>query len=101
VAAAVLEPHGAVSEPVARAMAEGAAQRFGVRAAVAVTGIAGPGGGTETKPVGTVWIAWVVDGVVGSRRTLLPGSRHEIRARAAQAALLLLYRALSAPAGEP
>jgi nicotinamide-nucleotide amidase len=101
VAAAVLETHGAVSEPVARAMVEGAAQRFGVRAAVAVTGIAGPSGGTETKPVGTVWVAWVVDGVVGSRRTLLPGSRHEIRARAAQAALLLLYRALSAPAGEP
>jgi nicotinamide-nucleotide amidase len=101
VAAAALETHGAVSEPVARAMAEGAAQRFGVRAAVAVTGIAGPGGGSETKPVGTIWIAWVVDGVVGSRRTLLPGTRHEIRARAAQAALLLLYRALSGPAEEP
>jgi nicotinamide-nucleotide amidase len=100
VPAALLEEHGAVSEPVARAMAEGAASRFGVGAAVAVTGIAGPGGGTETKPVGTVWLAWVLNGITASRRTLFPGNRHEIRARAAQAALLLLYRALERPPGE-
>jgi PncC family amidohydrolase len=100
VPAALLEEHGAVSEPVARTMAEGAASRFGVGAAVAVTGIAGPGGGTETKPVGTVWLAWVLNGVTGSWHTLFPGNRHEIRARAAQAALLLLYRALERRPGE-
>lgn len=97
----VLTEHGAVSEPVARAMAEGAAKRFAVRAAVAVTGIAGPGGGTEEKPVGTVWIACALDGVVRSRRSVFPGSRHEVRARAAQASLLLLYRALTGLAAEP
>ncbi len=97
----VLTEHGAVSEPVARAMAEGAAKRFAVRAAVAVTGIAGPGGGTEEKPVGTVWIACALDGVVRSRRNVFPGSRHEVRARAAQASLLLLYRALTGLAAEP
>ena len=93
--------HGAVSEPVARAMAEGAAKRFAVRAAVAVTGVAGPGGGSEDKPVGTVWIACALDGVVRSRRSVFPGSRHEVRARAAQASLLLLYRALKGLATEP
>jgi nicotinamide-nucleotide amidase len=101
VPAPMLETHGAVSEPVARAMAEGAAQRFGAGAAVAVTGIAGPGGGTEAKPVGTVWMACALDGAVRSRRSVFPGSRHEIRARAAQAVLLLLYRTLSGTAGEP
>jgi nicotinamide-nucleotide amidase len=90
----LLEAEGAVSEPVARAMAEGAATRFGVQAAVAVTGIAGPGGGSPEKPVGTVWMACAHDGVVRARRSLLPGNRHEIRARAAQASLLLLYRSL-------
>src|SRR5918998_2270807 len=91
----LLAEHGAVSEPVARAMVMGAITRFGVRAAVAVTGVAGPGGGSPEKPVGTVWLATVVDREVASRRSLFPGSRHEIRARAAQAALLQLYRRLS------
>jgi nicotinamide-nucleotide amidase len=94
VPAALIDEHGAVSEPVARAMAEGAAQRFGVDAALAVTGIAGPGGGTESKPVGTVWIASSLSGRPETRRVLLPGSRHEIRARATQAALHLLFRQL-------
>jgi nicotinamide-nucleotide amidase len=90
----LLSEHGAVSEPVARAMVMGAITRFGVRAAVAVTGVAGPGGGSPEKPVGTVWLATALDGEVASRRSLFPGSRHEIRARAAQAALLQLYRRL-------
>lgn len=94
VPAALIDEHGAVSEPVARAMAEGAARRFGVDAALAVTGIAGPGGGTESKPVGTVWIASFLSGRPETRRVLLPGSRHEIRARAVQAALHLLFRQL-------
>ncbi|HEY3011725.1 MAG TPA: competence/damage-inducible protein A [Gemmatimonadales bacterium] len=96
VPAVLLVEHGAVSEPVARAMAEGAARRFEVAAAVSVTGIAGPGGGSETKPVGTVWIGCALNGITETRRLLFPGTRHEIRARAAQAALFLLYRMLSA-----
>jgi nicotinamide-nucleotide amidase len=97
----MLEEHGAVSEPVARIMAENVARRFGVAAAISVTGIAGPGGGTEDKPVGTVWLACTLDGELESRRSLFPGTRHEIRARAAQAALLLLYRRLERSASEP
>ena len=93
----LLVEHGAVSEPVARAMASGAARRFGVGASLSVTGIAGPGGGSVEKPVGTVWLGCALEGRVETRRALFPGSRHEIRARAAQAALLLLHRLLSAP----
>jgi nicotinamide-nucleotide amidase len=92
---ALLAEHGAVSEAVARAMAEGAARRFGVAGAISVTGVAGPGGGSPEKPVGTVWLACALAGVVEARRSLLTGTRHEIRARAAQAALLLCYRRLS------
>jgi nicotinamide-nucleotide amidase len=91
---ALLAEHGAVSEPVARAMAQGAAQRFGVDAALSVTGIAGPGGGSPSKPVGTVWFGCALAGAVETRRVLFAGTRHEIRARAAQAALMLLYRRL-------
>ncbi len=91
----LLAEHGAVSEPIARAMAEGAARRFGVAAAISVTGIAGPGGGTPEKPVGTVWIGCCFNGLLEARRSVFPGSRHEVRARATQAALFLLYRRLS------
>jgi nicotinamide-nucleotide amidase len=86
--------HGAVSEPVAQAMAQGASQRFRVEAALSVTGIAGPGGGSPSKPVGTVWFGLATHGSVQSRRILFAGTRHEIRARAAQAALMLLHRHL-------
>jgi nicotinamide-nucleotide amidase len=96
VSAALVAEHGAVSEPIVRAMAQGAAQRFGVPAALAVTGIAGPGGGSPEKPVGTVWIGCVLRDDVEARRIMLPGNRHEIRARAGQAALLLLYRRILA-----
>jgi nicotinamide-nucleotide amidase len=96
VPAALLAEHGAVSEPIARAMAQEAAQRFGVPAALSVTGIAGPAGGSPEKPVGTVWIGCVLRGEVESRGMMFPGNRHEIRARAAQAALLLLYRRILA-----
>jgi len=98
---AVLAEHGAVSEPVARLMAEGAARRFGVAAAISVTGIAGPGGGTPEKPVGTVWIGCSYNGSAETRCSVFPGSRHEVRARAAQAALFLLYRRLSPPTHRP
>jgi nicotinamide-nucleotide amidase len=86
--------HGAVSEPVALAMARGAAERLGADAAVSVTGVAGPGGGSDAKPVGTIWYGVAYEGAVAAHRALLPGSRHDIRARAAQAALHLLLRRL-------
>jgi len=86
--------HGAVSEQVALAMARGAMERLGADAAVSVTGIAGPGGGSAEKPVGTVWFGVAHGKEVIARRALFPGSRHDIRARAAQAALHLLLRRL-------
>ncbi|HKT60628.1 MAG TPA: competence/damage-inducible protein A [Gemmatimonadales bacterium] len=87
---------GAVSESVACAMALGAIRELGVHLSVAVTGIAGPTGGTEAKPVGTVWLA-VADGeVVEARRIQIPGDRHNVRVRAAQGALALLDRRLKA-----
>ena len=90
----LIERHGAVSEEVARAMALGAARRFGVDLAAAVTGIAGPSGGTAEKPVGTVWLATALREEVDATRILLPGPRANIRARSAQAALFLLFRRL-------
>jgi nicotinamide-nucleotide amidase len=94
----LLRQHGAVSGEAAAAMALGAARRLEVPLALAVTGIAGPGGGSETKPVGTVWLATALDGVAGTTRVQLPGSRDEIRMRAAQASLLLALRRLRATA---
>lgn len=101
VPADLIRRHGAVSEAVVRAMAEGALRRLGVAAAIAVTGIAGPSGGTPEKPVGTVWLAAALDGETTARRSVLPGGRAEVRARAAQAALFLLYRRLQPAAKLP
>lgn len=95
VSEALLEQHGAVSEPVARAMAAGAAQKFGVPAALSVTGIAGPAGGTPDKPVGLVYLGGSLDGATWVTRSVFPGDRGEIRARAAQAALFGLWRRLA------
>ena len=86
----LLERHGAVSEPVVRAMVEGARRTFGVDAAVGITGIAGPDGGTPEKPVGTVWLAAAGGGRVETLGRRMGGGREEIRARSAQAALNLL-----------
>ena len=94
VPAAMLAEHGAVSEPVARAMAEGAAARLGAGLTIAVTGIAGPGGGTAEKPVGTVWFATHYRGVTKSVKQIQFGERDEIRARSAQVALYLMWRRL-------
>ncbi len=89
-----LERHGAVSDQVAREMAEGVCRRTGAETAIAVTGIAGPSGGSEDKPVGTVWLAARVKDVVASRRRFYPGTRDMVRARAAQGGLDLLRRTL-------
>ncbi len=93
---ALIEEHGAVSEQVAEAMARGALARFEADTAVSVTGIAGPGGGTEDKPVGTVWwSAQTSDGRVLTRSALMPGGRADIRERSALVAMHLLRRLLS------
>ena len=94
VPAGVIRAHGAVSEPVVRAMAAGIRTAIGVDAALAITGIAGPGGGTGEKPVGTVWIALDFRSEVQSRRFVMVGDRGEIRHRSAQAAMEMLRRTL-------
>jgi nicotinamide-nucleotide amidase len=86
--------HGAVSEPVARAMVEGVAERLGATASVAVTGIAGPTGGTPDKPIGTVWLAAHLGSVTETAMRRFPGGREDVRQRSAQAALDLLRRLL-------
>lgn len=96
VPAELMAAHGAVSEEVARAMADGALRRLGVDLALAVTGIAGPAGGTADKPVGTVWFALASRERTDARRIVFLGSRREIRERAAQTALYLLDRRLLA-----
>ncbi len=92
----LLAAHGAVSEPVARAMVEGVCRRLGTGAGVSITGVAGPGGGTPEKPVGLVWIATRVGDDTRSYRHQLFGDRSEIRIRASQAALVRLRQHLSA-----
>ena len=93
---ALIETHGAVSEPVAEAMAAGALERFGADIAVAITGIAGPGGGTAEKPVGTVcFTVKLADGPTDTRTLRLPGNRSDIRERSTTVAMHLLHRALS------
>lgn len=89
-----IREHGAVSEPVVRAMASGIRAALGVGAALAITGIAGPDGGSADKPVGTVWIALDLGGDVQARRFAMVGDRAEIRHRSAQAALEMLRRRL-------
>ncbi len=85
---ATLEAHGAVSEETAMAMASGALKHSHAQAALAISGIAGPGGGTPQKPVGLVCYGWALeDGTVMSSICRLDGDREEIRSRAVAAAL--------------
>jgi nicotinamide-nucleotide amidase len=99
--AALIAEHGAVSEAVARAMAHGAAERAGVDLGVAVTGIAGPGGATPGKPVGTVWLALAVRTSAGelqlqAERLQLPGDRAAVREQTVRVALQRLLSAATA-----
>jgi nicotinamide-nucleotide amidase len=95
VAPALIEQHGAVSPEVAAAMANGALAKFGCDVAIAITGIAGPGGGTEEKPVGTVcWCAMRADGATIARDVRMPGDRNEIRDRSTTVGMHLLRRLL-------
>lgn len=89
-----LREHGAVSEQVAREMAAGISRLMRAQVGIAITGIAGPGGGTAEKPVGLVWIAVSADGTVRTSHRVHPGNREEIRERAAQTALDLVRRML-------
>ncbi len=93
VPAAVLAEHGAVSEEVAHAMARGALARAPVQLAVAVTGIAGPGGAVPGKPVGTVWLAWGRSALLQTERLQLAGDRDAVRQATVLAALQRLIRA--------
>jgi nicotinamide-nucleotide amidase len=91
----LIQVHGAVSEPVAEAMVAGALRRFDADTAVAITGIAGPDGGTEDKPVGTVcFTVAFADGGSSTRTLQLPGNRADIRERSTTVAMHLLHRAL-------
>jgi nicotinamide-nucleotide amidase len=99
VPAALLEAHGAVSAEVAGALAEGVRRRFGSTWGIGITGIAGPGGGSETKPVGTVHVAVAGEGGTERERLVFPGDRPMIRTLAVNRALDLLRRRLG-PEGE-
>ena len=90
----ILAAHGAVSKASALAMAAGAVRALGVEHSLAVTGIAGPEGGTPDKPVGTVWLAWSVAGQSTAKHCLFTGNRAEIREQAAGEALAGLLRLL-------
>lgn len=90
---ALIAAHGAVSEEVARAMVQGALQHAPVQLAVAVTGIAGPGGAVPGKPVGTVWLAWGTAAQVRAERLQLGGDRGAVRGATVAAALQRLNEA--------
>ena len=92
--AALIERVGAVSTEVAEALADGARERLAADVGVGITGIAGPGGGTEDKPVGTVCFSVVADGRRMTRRVQLPGSRADVRDRSTAVALHMIRRLL-------
>lgn len=92
----LIERHGAVSQEVAQALADGARTRLGADVGVGITGVAGPGGGTDEKPVGLVWLSVTLDGAEPLTRSVnLPGGRADIRDRATTVALHLVRRALA------
>lgn len=96
--AALIADHGAVSEKVARAMAFGAVRHSRARVSVAVTGIAGPTGGSPGKPVGLVWFGFHVDGRLSSESVVFPGDRAAVRTATVLQALTRLAQLLREPA---
>ena len=94
VPAALIEQHGAVSEPVAKAMAEGALRNSRAQVSVAITGVAGPAGGSEAKPVGTVCFAWSNRLDTDVETQLFKGDREQVRTQAAAHALRKLLEFL-------
>lgn len=96
---ALIAAHGAVSEEVVRAMAAGALRHSRARASVAVTGIAGPTGGSRQKPVGTVWFGFGVDGSITSEMKRFGGDRAAVRRATVEHALSRLLELLDKPGG--
>lgn len=92
---ALIEAHGAVSEVVARAMAFGAVRHSRAQVSVAVTGVAGPTGGSKEKPVGTVWFAFMVDGVLSSETKRFDSDRAAVRSATVQYAFERLLQLLA------
>ena len=92
--AALIEQHGAVSEPVARAMAFGAIRHSAAQVSVAVTGVAGPTGGSAAKPVGTVWFGFSVTGQLLSEQRCFSGDRAAVRLATVQHAFKRLIELL-------
>ena len=98
ISAELIERHGAVSEEVAEALADGARDRLGADVGVGITGVAGPGGGTAEKPVGLVWLSVVAPGGTRMTRSVnLPGGRGDVRDRATSVAMHLIRRVLLSP----
>jgi nicotinamide-nucleotide amidase len=91
----LIAAHGAVSQAVARAMAVGALSHSQAQVAVAVTGVAGPSGGSPDKPVGTVWLAWALGAEVETERRQFTGDRHAVRQATVECALRGLIDRLS------
>jgi len=96
VPAELIATHGAVSEPVVRAMAAGAVAHSRAQVAVAVTGVAGPSGGSPDKPVGTVWLGWHVGGHITTEYCRFAGDRAAVRAATVSHALTRLVKLVSA-----
>ena len=94
VPAALIDENGAVSEPVARAMAAGALLHSRAQLSMGVTGVAGPSGGSADKPVGTVWLAWATPIGVTAERHQFPGDRAAVRQATVQLALAGLLQRL-------
>lgn len=90
----LIEKHGAVSQEVAEAMVKGAVANSNAQCAIAITGIAGPNGGTPTKPVGTVWIAWAVLDKITSKHSMFSGNRQNVRNQALETSVKGLIEVL-------